>query len=223
MNKHIIISAVVCATAFFCGAQQKRGVIVYSIAAASDYPEMYSEVEQFDKGQLSLSFDRTGLRSTLEWGGYFSRSTINRKGNDSTLVLMDNGVKQKAVFFTADDLPSEQRLALAKRNVELVDGEKKVLKRPCKKAIVTNANSTETIIWYTPTIQPLVRKGDYLFESIPGAPLEIITHKGKMQLHFLAEHIDGDVDDAKNLFKMVIPEGFELQKSLKINPFTHEH
>ncbi len=223
MNKHIIISAVVCATAFFCGAQHKRGVIVYSIAAASDYPEMYSEVEQFDEGQLSLAFDTTGLRSTLEWGGYFSRSTINRKGCDSTLVLMDNGAEQKAVFFTANDLPSEQRLALAKRNIELVDGEKKVLNRSCKKAIVTSADSRETIIWYTPSIQPLVRKGDYLFESIPGAPLEIITNKGKMQLHFLAEHIDRDVDDAKNRFQMVIPEGFEVQKTLNTNPFTDEH
>ncbi|MGM0480173.1 MAG: hypothetical protein ACQERC_13200 [Bacteroidota bacterium] len=223
MNKHFVISAVVCATAFFCGAQQQQGTITYSVAAASDYPEMYSQVENYDGGQLSLSFHETALRSTLKWGGYFSRSTINRKGCDSTLVLTDNGVEQKAVFFTKEDLPAEQRLALSKRNVELVDEAKRVLNRDCKKAIVTSADSRETIIWYAPSILPPVRKGDYLFHDIPGAPLEIITSKGKMELHFLAEDIHAAIDDEKNEFQMVIPEGFEEHQSLKVNPFTHEH
>jgi GLPGLI family protein len=117
-----------------------------------------------------------------------------------------------AMKTTLEDLDDEQRLAFTERDVELVEGEtKEIMGYTCKKAIVTTADENEAIVWYTEDLVPAYRGGMYLFDEIPGVPLEMTSSWGKMDMKMVAFDFSKKLKKPEKLFNMTIPNGFTLR------------
>ena len=141
-----------------------------------------------------------------------STTSISIDGNDTTLTLLDGMMGKIAMKTTLDDLDDEQRLAYTERDVELVEGEsKEIAGYTCKKAIITTADENEAVVWYTEELVPAYRGGMYLFDEIPGVPLEMTSSWGKMDMKFVAFDYSKKLKKPEQLFSMEIPKGFTLR------------
>tara|TARA_R100000951_G_C2559380_1_gene155094 strand:- start:205 stop:678 length:474 start_codon:yes stop_codon:yes gene_type:complete len=141
-----------------------------------------------------------------------STTNVSIDGNDTTLTLLDGMMGKIAMKTTLEDLDDEQRLAYTERDVELVEGEtKEIMGYTCKKAIVTTADEKEHIVWYTEELAPTYREGMYLYDEIPGVPLEMTASWGNMDMKMVAFDFSKKLKKPEKLFSMEIPKGFTLR------------
>jgi GLPGLI family protein len=112
---------------------------------------------------------------------------------------------------TLDDLDDEQQLALTEREVELVNETKEIMGYKCKKAIITTADDQESVVWYTEEIVPDYRSGQYLYEEIPGVPLQMEATWGKMHMTMVAFEYKKKLKKPEKLFDMEVPNGYTLR------------
>lgn len=193
-------------------AQKTKGRVSYDVFVSSDDPQTSAYVENMEGSVLELYFGEGKVRTEMYMGDLMSTISISIDGNDTTLTLLDGMMGKIAMKTTLEDLDDEQRLAYTERDVELVEGEtKEVMGYNCKKAIVTTADENEAIVWYTEDLVPAYRGGMYLYDEIPGVPLEMSSAWGKMDMKMVAFDYSKKLKKPEKLFNMEIPKGFTLR------------
>ena len=210
MKNYFLLLSVISFT-LFGFSQEGKGRISYDIFVSSDDPQTAAYVDQMEGSILELYFDEDHIRSEMYLGEFMTTINIMKRGEDTTLTLLDGMMGKIAMKTTFDDLEDEQQLALSQREVELVDETKNVMGFKCKKAIVTTADDQESTIWYTEEILPSFRKGQYLYEEIPGTPLEIESTWGKMDLKMVAFEFKKKIKKPQNIFTLEIPNGYTVR------------
>lgn len=205
----VLTSLLIVNTAF---AQKTKGRVSYDVFMSSDDPQTAAYVENMEGSTMELYFGLGKVRAEMYMGDFMSTTTISREDNDTTLTLLDGMMGKIAMKNTLEDLEDEQRLAYTERDVELIEGEtKEVMGYNCKKAIVTTADEKEAIVWYTEDLLPTFRGGSYMYEEIPGVPLEMSSSWGKMDMKMVAFDYSKKLKKPEKLFSMEVPKGFTLR------------
>ncbi|PKR79739.1 hypothetical protein CW751_13520 [Brumimicrobium salinarum] len=200
--------------------QETKGVIKYDVFVSSDDPAMSAYVDQMENSALEMYFSENNTRSDFFMGEMMTTKTISASDKDTTLVLLDGMMGKIAMKVTEDDMDDEQRMAMEKQEVELIAGEtKEVMGYECNKAIIVGADEQESVVWYTTEILPAHREGEYLFEEIPGLPLELHSSRGKMNFKIVAYSFKGKVKKADEVFSQEIPKGFTLKTVEEMKQF----
>lgn len=193
-------------------AQNTKGHVSYDVFISSDDPQTSAYVDNMEGSILELYFGEGKVRSEMYMGDFMSTTSISIVGLDTTLTLLDGMMGKIAMKTTLDDLSDEQRLAYTERNIELIEDEtKEVLGYTCKKAIVTTADDKEAVVWYTEELVPQYRGGMYLYEEIPGVPLEMTSSWGKMDMKMVAFDYSKKLKKPEKLFSMEVPSDYTLR------------
>lgn len=193
-------------------AQKTKGRVSYDVYMSSDDPQTSAYVDNMEGSVLEIYFGEGKVRTEMYMGDFMSTTSISAEGEDTTLTLLDGMMGKIAMKTTLDDLDDEQRLAYTERNVELIEGEtKEIMGYTCKKAIVTTADEQESVVWYTEELVPDYRGGMYLYDEIPGFPLEMSTSWGKMNMKMVAFDYSKKLKKPEELFSMEIPKGYTLR------------
>lgn len=193
-------------------AQNTKGQVSYDVFLSSDDPQTSAYVDNMEGSVLELYFGEGKVRSEMYMGDYMTSTSISIVGFDTTLTLLDMGMGKIAMKTTLDDLDDEKRLAYTERNIELIEDEtKEILGYTCKKAIVTTADEKEAIVWYTEELVPQYRGGMYLYEEIPGIPLEMTSTWGKMDMKMVAFDYSKKLKKPEKLFSMEVPSDYTLR------------
>lgn len=211
MKNLFFITAVVCTAVFSALGQRTSGQVSYDIFVSTDDPQVQSWADNMEGSILELYFHDGKIKSEMFMGDFMTTVTTHHEDNDTALVLLDGMMGQIAMKRTEDDLSDEEKLALSKRDVELVDETKEIMGYECKKAIITGADDKESVVWYTTEIVPEYRGGQYLYEDIPGVPLEIHSSWGKMDLKMVAFDYRKKIRKPEKVFSMEIPGGYVLK------------
>ena len=211
MNKLIFTTAVFFTAVFSVFGQKTSGQVSYDVFVSSDDPQTQSYIGNREGSILELFFHERKINSELFMGEFMTTTTISHENKDTVLVLLDGMMGQIAMKSTEDDMSDEQKLAMSKRDVELVDETKEIMGYDCKKAIVTGADDKEAVVWYTTEIVPSYRGGQYMYEDIPGVPLEINSSWGKMDLKMVAFEYKKKIKKPEKVFSLEVPNGFVLR------------
>ena len=211
MNKFIIVFTFIALVGNVFG-QKTKGQVSYDVYLSSDDPQTSAYVDNMEGSILEIYFGEGKVRSELYLENFMSTTNVSIDGNDTTLTLLDGMMGKIAMKTTLEDLDDEQRLAYTERDVELVEGEtKEIMGYTCKKAIVTTADEKEHIVWYTEELAPTYREGMYLYDEIPGVPLEMTASWGNMDMKMVAFDFSKKLKKPEKLFSMEIPKGFTLR------------
>lgn len=204
-------------------SQATTGKVSYDVYVSSENPQMAAYISQMENSLLETYFTANKLRSDLFIGDVSTTTTVSIKGQDSTLMLLDNMMTGKlAMKATESDLDDEQREAFEVTGVEFIDGEtKEIMGYSCKKAIVSTANGAESEVWYTEEIVPPYRKGQFLYKEIPGMPLEMYSTFGSMNLKMVAFDFKEKINkkSEKTLFSFDIPKGYTFKTAAEMKQF----
>jgi hypothetical protein len=193
-------------------AQKTKGQVSYDVVLSSEDPQTSAYVDNMEGSILELYFGEGKVRTEMYMGDFMSSTSISVDGNDTTLTLLDGMMGKIAMKTTIEDLEDEQRLAYSERNIELIEGEtKEVMGYTCKKAIVTTPDEKEAVVWYTEELVPAYRGGMYLYDEIPGIPLEMSSSWGKMDMKMVAFDFSKKLKKPEKLFNMEVPKGYTLQ------------
>lgn len=217
MKKFVFLFALVALASNVIG-QKTKGQLSYDVFISSDDPQTSAYVDNMEGSILELYFGEGKVRTEMYMGDFMSTTSVSIEGNDTTLTLLDGMMGKIAMKTTLEDLDDEQRLAFTERDVELVDGEtKEIMGYTCKKAIITTPDENESVVWYTEELVPAYRGGMYLYDEIPGVPLEMSSSWGKMDMKFVAFDYSKKLKKPEELFSMEVPKGFTLrtQEELK--------
>jgi GLPGLI family protein len=211
MKKIVFAFAIVALVGNVMG-QKTKGQLSYDVFISSDDPQTSAYVDNMQGSILELYFGEGKVRTEMYMGDFMSTTSVSIDGNDTTLTLLDGMMGKIAMKTTLEDLDDEQRLAYTERDVELIEGEtKEIMGYTCKKAIITTADEKESVIWYTEELVPAYRGGMYLYDEIPGVPLEMSSSWGKMDMKFVAFDYSKKLKKPEDLFSTEIPKGFTLR------------
>ena len=192
-------------------SQQTKGRVSYDIVMSSDDPQTSGYIGQMENSTMELYFFEDKIRSEMYMGDFMTNINVIHKDEDTSLMLLDGMMGKLAMKNTLDDLEDEQRLALTERTVDLVEGEKEIMGYTCKKAIITTPDENESVVWYTTEIVPEFRAGQYLFEEIPGVPLQMESTWGNIDMVYTAFEFKKKIKKPDVLFSMEIPKGYTLR------------
>ncbi|MDX1651961.1 MAG: hypothetical protein R3277_05690 [Brumimicrobium sp.] len=192
-------------------SQKTKGRVSYDVFVSTDDPQAAAYVENMQGSILELYFGENSVKTEMFLGEFMTTTNISRSDNDTSLTLLDGPMGKIAMKMTLDDLDDEQRLAYTERKVELVDETKEIMGYVCKKAVVTGADDKEAIVWYTTELVPEFRGGMYLYEEIPGVPLEMTSSWGNMDMKMVAFEYSKKLKKPEELFSLEIPKGYILR------------
>ncbi|PWH85295.1 hypothetical protein [Brumimicrobium oceani] len=200
-------------------SQVNKGKISYDVYLSSDDPAVAAYADQMEGSMLELTFMDGKIRSDMFIGQMMTTTSISHKGQDTTLVLLDGMMGKIAMKVTENDMDEEQRLAYEDREIELIDETKEIMGYTCKKAILTAGDANESVIWYTDEIMPSYREGQYLYEEIPGTPLEMYSKWGKMDMKIVAYEFKEKLKKTEEIFNKNVPDGFTVKTSEEMRKF----
>lgn len=227
MNIKIGLTTVAIALTSFVFSQITEGKISYEVYVSSDNPQLASYVEQMENSQLDIVFTDENSRSELNMGGMSNNISIFNKASGASLVLMDNMYMGKIAMNLSkeeqeESKDSEQAQAFKVEEVSIVDGEtKEILGHQCKKAILYMANGNESIVWFTEDIVPGFRADPYLFEEIPGLPLEMTSKSFGMDMKMVAYSFTDKLKKKQTdkMFSMEVPKGYTVKTMEEMKNF----
>ena len=219
MKIKAILSIAVMMCSFTAISQATKGKISYDVYMSSDDAAVAAYVDQMEGSTLELTFMDGKVRSDMFVGQMMTTTSISHKGQDTTLVLLDGMMGKIAMKVTDNDMDEEQRLAYENREIELVDETKEIMGYKCKKAILTAGDANESIVWYTEEIMPKYREGQYLYDEIPGTPLEMHSKWGKMDMKIVAYEFKEKLKKTDEIFSTEVPEGFTVKTTEEMKKF----
>lgn len=197
--------------------QVKQGKMSYDVYFSSDDPAASGFAERMEGSVLEITFMDGKIRSDLFAGQMMTNTVVMNKKSDTALVLLDGMMGRIAMKNAEADMDEERRLAYENRSVELTNETKEVMGYMCKKAIITAGDSNEIIVWYTEEIVPTYRKGDYLYEEIPGLPIEIYGNWWNLDMKAVAFEFKEKLKKTDEIFITKVPEGFTLRTADEMN------
>ncbi len=193
-------------------AQITKGKISYDMYFSTDDPQVSAYIDRLENSLLEIYFDEGKSRSNFFMGDLMTTNSITVEGKDTTLVLLDGMMGRIAMKVTKEDMDEEQRQSTEVESVDFVSGEtKEIIGYTCKKAIVTLKNGGKAEVWYTEEIVPPYREGQYLYEKIPGLPLEInTTYRKSMDLKIVAFEFKKKIKKPEEVFSLEVPEKYTI-------------
>lgn|SRR5690554_117106 len=223
MRKKMFLTAMMAFLAVAVFSQITTGKVSYDVYLSSDNPQMSAYIEQMESSLMEIFFDGGKTRNDFFMGEMSTTHTISIQGEDTTLVLMDNMYLGKvALKVTENEEDESGEYSFKVKSVELIDGEtKEVAGYQCKKAVVTYDNDFSTEVWYTEEIKPEHRVGQYLFEEIPGMPLEMTGKNFGMDMKIVAYEVSNKLSKRQinSLFSLEIPKGYTLKTVEELRQF----
>lgn len=223
MRKKMFLTAMMAFLAVAVFSQITTGKVSYDVYLSSDNPQMSAYIEQMESSLMEIFFDGGKTRNDFFMGEMSTTHTISIQGEDTTLLLMDNMYLGKvALKVTENEEDESGEYSFKVKSVELIDGEtKEVAGYQCKKAVVTYDNDFSTEVWYTEEIKPEHRVGQYLFEEIPGMPLEMTGKNFGMDMKIVAYEVSNKLSKRQinSLFSLEIPKGYTLKTVEELRQF----
>lgn len=184
-------------------AQLTTGVVTYEMNFSSDDPEMSMATSMMAGSSMSLSFSGTKSRSDLAMGMLGTTTTISDAKTGKSLTLMD----MMGMKYAIKDLSNQEKPAAP--SIKGTDEKKDIAGYSCKKYIATAEDGSETILWCTDQIKAQTSGQQYFSSTENGLPLLIQLTQNNLTVELKATGVDKKV--SKKVFKMTIPDGFEMK------------
>ncbi len=197
-----------------CYAQLNEGSVSYKMDFSSDDPDMAMAIAMMSGSKMDMYFKDGATRVEVAMGTMMNMVTMTDSKQEDYLMLMDipmmsmkYGVKSTLAELEAQSADQEK----PKMDIKLENGKKTILGYKCKKAIAVDEEGNESVFWYTEDIEVNKKGQSYLNEDVPGFPLEYEINQGGMKVSLTATELKDKLDknQAKELFKMEIPDGYE--------------
>lgn len=190
-------------------SQIKEGHISYSIELTSDNADMQLAIGMMQGSTLEVFFKDQTTRAEMNMGTLIKVTTISDDNSGDVLMLMNGIVGQKAIKTTAEEL-NEQLHEKPVYKITLVEESKLIMDYECKKAILTDEDGQENIFWYNQDIQVAKKGQQYLYEDIPGFPMQYEINNNGLKMVMTVTTLKTQLDNnTTTLFEMNIPEGFK--------------
>ncbi len=151
MKKILFSMAMVVLSTLSLTAQVTEGNVKYSIEMSSTNPELEMQLAMMQGSTFELSFKDDLTRSEMNMGTIMKIVTITNAKSDGALMLMSGMMGNTAVKLSAEDLKKNTEES-PEADVTLTDETKEIQGFSCKKAVVTDEEGTESVVWYTEEI-----------------------------------------------------------------------
>ena len=218
--KKYLLSLVVIAISIVGYAQLTEGKIHYEMTYSSDDPEMAAAAGMMAGSSMTMFMKDKFSRADLRMGSMMEMKTIINTETKDALMLMDISMMgmKNATKFNLDEMEEEEEEEMDV-DIQLLDETRTILGYTCKKALVEDEEGNEMIFWYCEDISFNTEGNRYMRDDIPGQPLEFEIIADGMTISFKATSIDKSISskDAKSIFNMDIPEGYEEKSMEELN------
>jgi GLPGLI family protein len=125
-------------------------------------------------------------------------------------MLMGGMVGNNAILTNLDELDAQKATEKPSYTVELIDEKKTIADYSCSKAILTDEDGNEMVFWYTDQIEISKKGQNYLYEDVPGFPMEYVINNKGLKMAMTVTKIDQKLDKkSADLFDMKIPSGYK--------------
>ena len=190
-------------------AQVTEGSVKYSIDMSSTNPELEMQLAMMQGSTFELFFQEDVTRSEMNMGTIMKIVTITNAKSEDGVMLMSGMMGNTAVKMNPEDL-NEAKEDVSETEVTFTDETKEIQGFKCKKAVVTDEEGTESIIWYSEEITVNKLGQTYLNKEVPGFPLEFELNQGEMKMTMTSTEFNKKLDKkaAKTMFDTTIPEGY---------------
>ena len=185
-------------------AQKFEGKITYSIEY-DEIPEALEAYEAMLPKESSITIKGTKSKAEQSMGGMGTSSVITDSKTNSSLMLISMMGQKMAVKMSAEEI-AEQKKAAPKTTTKITKTTKKIAGYTCTKAIVTDAEGTEMIVWYTDQIPALGGANNKTGGDIKGFPMEYSVSANGMEMTMSVSKVS-KVKIPNSTFD--IPEGYE--------------
>ena len=187
---------------------------------SSDDPEMAAAAGMMAGSSMTMFMKDKFSRADLRMGSMMEMKTIINTETKDALMLMDISMMgmKNATKFNLDEMEEEEEEEMDV-DIQLLDETRTILGYTCKKALVEDEEGNEMIFWYCEDISFNTEGNRYMRDDIPGQPLEFEIIADGMTISFKATSIDKSISskDAKSIFNMDIPEGYEEKSMEELN------
>ena len=190
-------------------AQVTEGSVKYSIDMSSTNPELEMQLAMMQGSTFELFFQEDVTRSEMNMGTIMKIVTITNAKSEDGVMLMSGMMGNTAVKMNPEDM-NEAKEDVSETEVTFTDETKEIQGFKCKKAVVTDEEGTESIIWYSEEITVNKLGQTYLNKEVPGFPLEFELNQGEMKMTMTSTEFNKKLDKkaAKTMFDTTIPEGY---------------
>ena len=191
-------------------AQITEGSIKYNVEVSSTNPELEMQLAMLQGSTFALFFQGDLTRSEMNMGSMMKIVTITNVKEENSLMLMSGMMGNTAVRMSADDLKKGEE-KVEETEITFSDETKEIQGYECKKAISTNEEGQESVIWYTEEIEVNKLGQNYLNNQVPGFPMEFEINQGEVKMTMVSSEFSKKLDKkkAKEMFDTTIPEGYK--------------
>lgn len=191
-------------------AQITEGSIKYNVEVSSTNPELEMQLAMLQGSTFALFFQGDLTRSEMNMGSMMKIVTITNVKEENSLMLMSGMMGNTAVRMSADDLKKGEE-KVEETEITFADETKEIQGYECKKAISTNEEGQESVIWYTEEIEVNKLGQNYLNNQVPGFPMEFEINQGEVKMTMVSSEFSKKLDKkkAKEMFDTTIPEGYK--------------
>jgi GLPGLI family protein len=209
MKKILFSMAMVVLSTLSLTAQVTEGSVKYSIDMSSTNPELEMQLAMMQGSTFELFFQEDVTRSEMNMGTIMKIVTITNAKSEDGVMLMSGMMGNTAVKMNPEDM-NEAKEDVSETEVTFTDETKEIQGFKCKKAVVTDEEGTESIIWYSEEITVNKLGQTYLNKEVPGFPLEFELNQGEMKMTMTSTEFNKKLDKkaAKTMFDTTIPEGY---------------
>ena len=190
-------------------AQITEGSVKYNVEVSSTNPELEMQLAMLQGSTFELFFKENMSRSEMSMGSMMKITTITNTEAENSIMLMSGMMGNTAVKMSAEDLKKGEE-NVDGTEITLVDETKEIQGYNCKKAIATNEEGQESVIWYTEDLAINKLGQNYLNKQVPGFPLEFEINQGEVKMTMVSTEVNKKLDKkkVKELFDTSVPEGY---------------
>lgn len=190
-------------------AQITEGSVKYNVEVSSTNPELEMQLAMLQGSTFELFFKDNMSRSEMSMGSMMKITTITNTEAENSIMLMSGMMGNTAVKMSAEDLKKGEE-NVDGTEITLVDETKEIQGYNCKKAIATNEEGQESVIWYTEDLAINKLGQNYLNKQVPGFPLEFEINQGEVKMTMVSTEVNKKLDKkkVKELFDTSVPEGY---------------
>lgn len=201
--------AVVVLSTLSLTAQITEGSVKYNVEVSSTNPELEMQLAMLQGSTFELFFKDNMSRSEMSMGSMMKITTITNTEAENSIMLMSGMMGNTAVKMSAEDLKKGEE-NVDGTEITLVDETKEIQGYNCKKAIATNEEGQESVIWYTEDLAINKLGQNYLNKQVPGFPLEFEINQGEVKMTMVSTEVNKKLDKkkVKELFDTSVPEGY---------------
>ena len=193
MKKILFSMAMVVLSTLSLTAQVTEGSVKYSIDMSSTNPELEMQLAMMQGSTFELFFQEDVTRSEMNMGTIMKIVTITNAKSEDGVMLMSGMMGNTAVKMNPEDL-NEAKEDVSETEVTFTDETKEIQGFKCKKAVVTDEEGTESIIWYSEEITVNKLGQTYLNKEVPGFPLEFELNQGEMKMTMTSTEFNKKLD-----------------------------